>query len=215
MIVLADNDVILKLAQCDLFAEFLTAFAVSPDQVLVVKAARFSMSRASTRRRIGDESMAKLEQILAVVHDIPLSPNPAFFAALNEQFASGIDAGEAILFATCPEINDSFVVTGDKRCLIGLNVAAATDPICDEVRRALAGRVCCFEQVVLRILNNSGFDNVLDKLLVGRECDKGLALWLGYGSEATEANFRAGLDSFLAEARRTSGLLLAPDGIDR
>lgn len=208
---LADNDIVLKLAQCDLFEEFLVAFGVSTAQVFIVKAARNSIRSKGNPRRIGEPGAVRLEQFLATVSDLVTPPHPGFEAALTEQVGNGIHEGEAVLFATCPVINGSIIITGDKQCLIGLKAAAVEDEVCAKLFEALAGRVYCFEQVITRILKNSGFDNVLDKLRAGRGCDTGLALWLGHGLDASEANFRAGMGSFLAEARRTSGLLLAPD----
>ncbi len=211
MIVLADNDVLLKLAQCDLFNEFLTAFGVTANQVTILKAARFSMGTKRTRDRIGVESSARLSQILHSVGDILTPPDPSYVAALNEQIINGIDAGEAALFAICSRIETSVIVTGDKRSLAGLTTASLTDGACAQVCDALAGRVHCFEQVILRIVGHAGFDYAVGKLLAGRECDRGLSIWLGTGTDASEAIFRAGLDSFLGHARSISGRLLATD----
>ena len=118
-----------------------------------------------------------------------------------------------MLLATCPALDGSIIITGDKQCLTGLTAAAFDDKdkVCAELCEVLAGRVYCFEQLITRILNKSGFQTVIDKLLTGRECDKGLSLWLGSGPDSSEDNFRAGLASFLAETRRTSGKLLATD----
>lgn len=66
----------------------------------------------------------------------------------------------------------------------------------------------CFEQVLARVLDRFGFDAVRQKLLDGRECDRGLALWLGSGLDATEVTFRDGLTNYLNEVRRTAGTLL-------
>ena len=82
--------------------------------------------------------------------------------------------------------------------------------MCGTLCAALTGRLFCFEQVLARILDHAGFDAIRDRLVRGRECDRGLALWLGSGLDATEAGFRDGLISYLNEARRTSGNLLAP-----
>lgn len=209
MIVLADNDILLKLARCDLFDEFLAAFAVAVADIRVLKTARFSVTSKKHRKRIGEVSFARLSAFLASVADIDTAPIPEAIAALTEQTDKNIDAGEAALFAVCPLIPDSVIVTGDKQSLVGLSAAAESDLVCGTLCGSLAGRLYCFEQVLARILDRCGFDAVRQKLIDGRECDSGLAQWLGSGLDAAEPGFREGLTSFLNNARRTSGNLLA------
>ena len=45
MIVLADNDILLKLARCDLFDEFLKVFDISQTDVYIVPTVRFSLEK--------------------------------------------------------------------------------------------------------------------------------------------------------------------------
>jgi len=208
VIVLADNDILFKLARCDLFAEFLAAFGVTAADVRILRTARFSVASKSHRKRIGSVAFARLTNFLAGVADIDTAPDPAAVAALTEQTDKNIDAGEAALFAVCPLVPGSVVVTGDKRSLAGLAAAAAEDAVCDGLCRSLAGRVVCFEMVLARVVDTFGFDAVRPKLIAGRECDRGLALWLGSGLDATEAGFREGLASYLNDARKVSGDLL-------
>jgi len=59
--------------------------------------------------------------------------------------------------------------------------------------RSLAGNLFCFEQVLGHNLDRFGYDAIREKLIDGRECDRGLALWLGSDLYATEAAFREGL----------------------
>lgn len=209
MIVLADNDILLKLARCDLFDEFLAAFGVSAAAVRILKTARFSVTSSKHRKRIGDASFALLTTFLASLADIDTTPDPAVIAALTEQTDKNIDAGEAALFAVCPLVPDSVVVTGDKKSLAGLAAAAAEDAVCKELCQSLAGKIVCFEQVLGRILDRFGFEAVRERLIDGRECDRGLALWLGSGLDATEATFLEGLTSYLRDARQQSGNLLS------
>ncbi len=208
MIVLADNDILLKLARCDLFDKFLAAFAVTAADLRVLRTARFSVTTPKHRKRVGDASFARLTAFLAAVADVDADPDPAAVAALTEQTGKNIDAGEAVLFALCPLVPDSVIVTGDKKSLAGLAAAGSEVATCAALCRSLAGRVFCFEQVLARVLDRFGFDAVRQKLIDGRECDCGLTLWLGWGLDATEVTFRDGLTSYLQEVRRTAGTLL-------
>ena len=210
MIVLADNDILLKLARCDLFDEFLAAFDISTSDIRILKTARYATKSTKHRKRLGEESFARLTAFLEAVEDIDSAPDPVAIAALTDQTDKNIDAGEAVLFAVCKIIPGSVIVTGDKKSLTGLTAAEVTDAVCGTLCAALAGRVFCFEQVLARILDYAGFDAIRDRLVRGRECDRGMALWLGSGLDATEAGFRDGLTSYLNEARQTTGSLLAP-----
>jgi hypothetical protein len=207
LIVLADTDILFKLARCDLFDEFLTAFQLAPTDVRVLRTVRVYASRR--RNRIGDDAYLRLSRFLDSVADIDVEPDRDVVAALTEQTDKNIDAGEAVLFAVGMQLIESTIVTGDKKSLVGLTSAATGDEICRNAYESIGGRVFCFEQVVEKILAGSGFDAVRDRLIRGRECDKGLALWLGSGLDANEERFRDGLASFLGEARRTTGNLLA------
>ena len=210
MIVLSDNDVLIKLSSCDLFLEFLTAFEVSEADVLISPRIRFSIGKSKAHRnRIGEDSFARLNAFLAKVADILVEPDSTFITALNEHTDKNIDAGEAALFAVCPLIPNSVILTGDKKSLTDLTEAGLADSVCETLCRVLAGRVICFEQVLVRILDHFGFDAIRERLIAGRECDRGLALWLGSGLDANETRFRDGVSSFLKDARDTSGSLLA------
>ena len=155
-----------------------------------------------------DGSSARLAAFLASVVDIDVQPEIDDLAALAEQ--PRIDAGEAVLFLACPLLPGSLLVTGDKRSLAGLQEASESDPACARIRDRLRGKVYCFELILERILATVGFEAIRDRLVRGRECDGGLALWVGSGLNTTEQSFQEGLASYLSEARRTTGTMLAP-----
>ncbi|MDW8265240.1 MAG: hypothetical protein RMJ52_07895 [Gemmataceae bacterium] len=207
MIVLADNDILIKLACCDLFVEFQNAFGVTAEDIRILKTARFSITTPKHRRRIGEASFSRLTAFLAAIADIDTNPDPAIIAALTEQ--TNINPGEAVLYTVCPCIPNSVIVTGDNKSLAGLAAARTEDATCAELYHALAGRVFCFEHVLSRILEQFGFSHIRQRLIDGRECDRGLALWLGSGLDATESGFRDGLASYLNHARQECGELLA------
>ncbi len=209
MIILADNDILLKLASCDLFDEFMVAFSVTLSDIRVLNTAHFSLIRTKHKKRIGDTGFNRLNEFLATVSVIDHEPELTVIAALTEQTDKNIDAGEANLFASCSEISDSVIVTGDKKSLVGLVEASKEDSMCDNLCKSLSNRVFCFEQVLIRILDSHGFNTLLQKLIEGRGCDTGLSLWLGHHLTPSEAEFREGLQSYLNDIRKRSGLLLA------
>jgi hypothetical protein len=208
VIVLADNDVLLKLACCDLYGELLAAFGVTTADVLILNTARFVLDTRKVRTRLDAASMDRLRAFLAAVQDVTIAPDPVEQVALAEQ--PRIDAGEAVLFSVAPLVPDSLLATGDKRSLLSLTEAATTNAVCAGLCARLAGKVVCFEQIIHRIVDHHGFESVRAKLIAGRESDRVLAILLGSGLDASEATVREGLASYVNDLRRGTGTLLVP-----
>jgi hypothetical protein len=206
VIVISDNDVLRKLACCDLFEEFLQAFGVSHNEVYILNTARPVLGSKRGKKRIDEAIFQRLTVFLDSVQIISTVPDPDEQVALTEQ--PNIDTGEAVLFSVTPTMADSLLATGDKRSLQSL--AEANDAVCRGLCQKLAGKVVCFEQVIWKILECKGFDAVRDKIILGRECDKVLAIILGSGLDASEASVREGLISYIDDLRKQTGLLLAP-----
>jgi hypothetical protein len=198
LIVLADSDIVIKLGCCDLFAEFLTAFQITPGEIQVQKATRFSVRH---RKGIPEAARAKITEFLGSVADLGIAPDSRLVAILTEEISANIDAGEAALFGACRMLPDSLVATGDKKSLAGFALVSERVPEAKAAFDDLAGRVICFEQIILTIVDCFGLERVRSKLVAGRECDSGLSFWLGRYSPATEPDFRAGLISYLDELR--------------
>ena len=204
MIVISDNDVLLKLACCDLYAEFLSSFGVSHQDVFILNTARPVLTSRRVQKRIDASSFQRLVAFLNAVQVVAEAPDPDELTALTEQ--PNIDMGEAVLFSVAPRMPNAILTTGDKRSLQSL--AGTNDAVCQALCRKLAGKVVCFEQVLWKILDGVGFDAVRDKLVSGRECDKALANILGSGLNATEDGVREGLASYIDDLRRQTGVLL-------
>lgn len=97
-----------------------------------------------------------------------------------------------------------YLITGDKRCLIAL--AEASQLV--EIRQRLLGRVICLEQIILKLIETQGFNEVLVKVLPGREYDTALKAIFGSGEKATQENVLQMLEGYIGKLRiKTSGLL--------
>ena len=203
MIVIADNDVLLKLARCDLFDEFMQTFEVSHEDIYILNTAKpvLSQEEAQPDRR---RQLPAPHGLLNAVQIIGIAPDADEQVALAEQ--QNIDTGEAVLFSVTHQVKNSLLTTGDKRSLTSL--AKAEDAVCRRLCKKLANKVVCFEQILLKILDAYDFDAVCDKLINGRECDKVLAIVIGSGLDAQEANVREGLTSYLNDLRNQTGSLL-------
>lgn len=206
MIVIADNDVLKKLACCDLYDEFREAYEVDLPEIFVLNTARAVLTSKRKRKQIDEDSFSRLSTFLAAVSVITDAPDADEQIALTEQ--QNIDDGEAVLFSITAATKGSQLATGDKRSLEAL--ANASDKICQKLCGKLKGRVLCFEQILLKVVDSAGFDAIRDKLIEGRECDKVLAIVLGSGLDATEDAFCEGLTSYLGDLRGRTGSLLIP-----
>jgi hypothetical protein len=123
MICLADNDIILKLARCDLLAEALTALEATTDDVYVLGSAVHKLlspnKPARAKVRPDDPAYARLESFFRAVRTIQAEPSPEEGAAFDDVLK--IDPGEAILFAATAAYPGAIVATGDKQSLAALS----------------------------------------------------------------------------------------------
>lgn len=207
MIVIADNDVLKKLACCDLCGEFLQAFEVTYQELFILPTAKPVLTAKRHRLTMDDESFQRLTTFLDAVKVIADAPNADEVVALAEQ--QNIDAGEAVLFSVTHKMKGAILATGDKRSLASL--AKADDKICRRLCTKLVGKIVCFEQILWKILDAAGFEAVRDKLVLGRECDKVLGFILGSGLDASEASVRDGLTSYINDLRKQTLALLIKD----
>lgn len=209
MICLADNDIILKLACCDLLSEAVAALEVAFSDVLVLNSA---IHKLLSPKRPGkgvvkpnEPEYERLRVFFEAVGVIDVAP------PLEEQLIfndiMGIDTGEAVLFSATGVYADCLLATSDKRSLIALR--GAEGEVGERVRERLKGRVICFEQTILRILDRVGFTPILAKVVPNRHCDTALRVVFGSGLSATETGVRQGLSSYIEDLRqKTVDLLL-------
>ena len=209
MICLFDNDIISKLAFCDLFDDALTTLGAKRDEVFVLPTARFVLLKPIkhpevAKERLGEAAYDRVRTFLESVGVLDTPPPTEEFQIFDDLV--GIDSGEAILFSATAQFPQFVLATGDKRSLRALYAEPKCKLICDR----LAGKVVCFEQVVRLIIDQVDFASVLKKLVPARGCDTALRAVFGSGLDATERNVKDGLASYIAELRNlTGGLLMA------
>jgi hypothetical protein len=206
VICLSDNDIIHKLAACDLVAEAFAALGVGYGDVRVLPTAKhkFGVTKSSAwgERRYGPEVFARIRDLLGRVSEIDFVPPVDELQVLID--TEGIDTGEALLFATAAALGSSMLATGDKRSLRALAGSASCRGIADRI----AGRVVCFEQIMCKIIGHLGFPKVKEKIVPARICDMALRAAFGSGEDATEENVLAALQSYVAELQALPVLLL-------
>ena len=158
-LVLVDNDVLLKTSCLDLVADLIELLAGGSRDVAGLALARFVLKRKIEKSgRIADRQRATkaLETVLASILALEPDDTELGLAAQYEEHALSagyaFDSGESQLLAVLVNRAAKVTVTGDKRA-----VAAAWRLATDlEIVPALAGRLGCFEQVMLGICGKKG-----------------------------------------------------------
>lgn len=122
MICLADNDIILKLACCDLLSEAVAALGVSLGDVLVLNSAIHKLlgpkKPGKGRVKQGEPEYERLRAFFDSIRVIDIAPPSDELDAFNDVL--GIDTGEAVLFSATGFYADCLLATSDKRSLIAL-----------------------------------------------------------------------------------------------
>ncbi len=199
MSLLSDNDIIYKLAACDLLDETLVVLGVTYTDVYVLPTARykFGITRnpARAQARYGPDVVARIRDFLASVRELDIVGPPEGLQLLAE--VDGVDAGEAVLFSATIRFDHYLLATGDKNSLC----AVASTPACQSIALRLCGHVICLEQIVTRVIQHFGFAYVQDKIVPARSCDTALRAAFGSGDAATESNVLATLDGYINELR--------------
>lgn len=150
MIYFSDVDVVLKLARCGFLPYLTELLGVAEDavciQYLASLKARLTRPSKKLTNATYQEHLAEFcsaHQIIGAAADI---------ARQEELLQSGMDAGEAILFAEA-EATGGIVVTGDKRALA--HYAKHSTP----AQRAKL-KVVCWEHLLLRVHQLKGYDEL-------------------------------------------------------
>ena len=119
MIVLADNDILHKLACCDLLSEFMEWLNVPPAEIWVLPSMPFVLRK---KLKNNASALVCLESFLLKVKPIPQAQPDSL-----KRF-SQLDVGEGQMLAVLVDDSSiSHLVTGDKRALRLIGLIASTD----------------------------------------------------------------------------------------
>lgn len=196
MIVLADNDIILKLAQCDLIDVLPEILDTQEVEFFITPAAKYQLLPKKPAKALSkcgnEETLARLTAFLETTQTLPAVKDTALLAQLES--IECIDGGEKFLFAAAVETENPLLMTGDKRALKALLEHQDQLPT---VFTALQNAVVTFESAILLAMHKFGFAIVKQKLLGSPKPDGMLKLVLR--SETGEVDFVEGLCSFSKE----------------
>lgn len=200
MICLFDNDIIYKLAACDLLDDALVALGLTKPDVYALPTAKYKFGttrKGSARgeRRYGAEVLTRIRDFLGNIRELDVSGSPEELQLLAS--VDGIDVGETILFSATSQFDQYLLATGDKTSLRALVLT----PVCRPVAQRIRGHVICLEQIIKHLIQHFGFPYVKDKLVPARACDTVLSIVFNSEHNALEPDVFAALDSYINELR--------------
>jgi hypothetical protein len=205
LILLSDNDIIIKLACCELLDEFVKSFGAAESDFRVLASARFKVS-PKNKQMVAEHGIVAVQRAHEFICRLQVIEVPA--DSDDERLAlarPGIDPGEQILFSASRNYPKFSILTGDKNSLRTLLSALKID----SVKKRLAGRVECFEAIMLKILTKPKFALLLPRIVAGAKCDTALQVVFGLGLETTYEKAIEGLNHYLSALRAQTGKLLA------
>jgi len=167
VIFLGDADVILKLSACRLHETLPTLFSGEEGDIAVLGTAKYRFYKM-LKRNPSDEVLKAAVEFCENHIPAPQVTGSVLFQKLLD---SGIDAGEAALFAAASE-HDGAVFTGDRRAILQI----ATNPDLEGVRSGFAARAICFEHILLKLEATSGFEVLRRHAVAGMDTDGMLRL---------------------------------------
>jgi len=195
-VVIADNDIIHKLACCGLLQELLEWLGVPPAEVWVLPSMRFML-----RKKLKAESaaLAALEWFLPQVSELPAAD-----INMLALFPAEMDVGERQMLAILVDTPDvEHMLTGDKRALRLIGSICANDTAL--VQRLDQARVDCLESVMLALIGRFGFKVINAKASLALKSD--IVLQSSFGVGKLEAISIDALAHYLNDLRRDAPFL--------
>lgn len=117
----------------------------------------------------------------------------------------GIDSGDAVWLSVAACDAHSVLFTHDKTAL----TAAANTPSCKPIADRLSGRVYCFEQLIVWLIDDLGF-HVVRKAVLSDPATDGAIVGAFAGDGVTQASAKTSLGNRIQALRLKTGALLAP-----
>ncbi|HVZ19309.1 MAG TPA: hypothetical protein VG897_19475 [Terriglobales bacterium] len=201
---LIDADALSKLAHWDLLEELalLTGTPIAETATLSSLVHRAARSCAKPDGKLFRDAVAASRAHAYLSQFAPL-PSPAEDVLALMQHVPAIDPGEALLFAALHARPDTLLITGDKRAITALARAAPLPLL-----TSFANRILTIEQIVLALLEVKGIDWLREHVCPSRSLDKAIGIVMGSECRAPAESVEAGLRSYIANLRSTTGRLL-------
>jgi hypothetical protein len=209
-LVLVDNDVLLKISAYDAPVEIFFVFSRGCHQIGALKVAEYVVKDLIKRRnRVvkKERALAALEALSDVIQWLEPETDEIALAATYEEAAQrenlGLDTGESLLLAMLVLRWAKLLLTGDKRAIISIEHIASLIGV------DIAGRVGCFEQLILSILPHVNAGNFRSQIREEEDVDKAMSISFACKSEDFSADdIRTALSSYVGDLRRKAANVL-------
>lgn len=209
---LVDNDIVFKGACYELLPDVLATVCPQEDQVGILGAARFVVSKRIQKTPINKGINAALANLEEFLHRaLAIEPTVAEqtiaaeleLAALNSSVS--LDAGESQLCAVLIQRAVPWLLTGDKRAIRAIEQLLNSDA----QLAAIAGKVKCLEQLVLAAItgDDERANSFREKVCAEAHIDKTLSIC--FSCSSAEANdYGEGLRSYICDLRKQAERVL-------
>jgi len=202
---LMDNDVILKLAATQ-FLDDWQKIAVKDGEIRVTVSAKyFFRKKKELPEKYGEAAVKAAIAFAEKTETVSGLNNPRDYESLIE--LSGIDSGEALLFAAALNLPDYLMVSGDKVALKTLQAESR----CKRFRMELKGRIIAFEQVILALIGRGNFAVIRERIVAAEKTDTVMQVAFGLGLETTKEKATEALEYYIKKLRQETGSLLMAD----
>ena len=199
MIYFSDVDVVLKLARCGFLPLLPQLLGVPAEEIsiqyLASLKARLTRPGKKLKNAVHQNHLAEFctaHEIIGAAADV---------ARQEELLQSGMDPGEAILFAEA-EATGGIVVTGDKRALAHYAKHSTA------TQRSKV-KVVCWEQLLLQVHRLKGYESLRHGACEGMEGDGLLSLAFSSGVATPEDHAVEAIESYLRGVKAHSEDILA------
>ena len=208
MIVLIDNDIILKLSKWNLLGNLITHLDIHPNNIFHLPTCVYAIchpaNHSKALKRCGNvETIERIRAFCSITRPAPRPTNTSLLELLTN--IPEIDVGEVLLFTLGVEWSGAFTFIGDKRSLLALAASPSTQEICESLR----GKFKCLEQILAELLLAYG-EEVKEKVRSCPGADKAVAMAFGSSTSTPDADILVGLLSFYRFLHGHTGQLLAP-----
>ena len=211
MIVLCDNDIVLKLASFDLLED--VAALTENREVRVLDALRPQLLRSPKwRKKYGELALERalsfVENSQTITEAFDLEDSAALIDAHYDN-AEGrecaIDGGELVLISHAFHNPDARLLTGDKRCLHALGCHRHHNARAQIIHASLANRVLCLEAAILWCIRHHGFETLRARVVPQLNCDEAMRAVFGSGMASQEGTVVSGLSHYMNNLEKTVG----------
>lgn len=194
MPLLVDIDALCKLAHWRLLSQLPELTGQQWEECATLESAKYR-ARRSVEHPDGrifhstDAAQEALNSILLMTGSI--SPDAEHMSRLQD--LSGVDAGEAVLFAAIACAPDARLLTGDKRALRTISALPK------EARASYAGKIVAVEQVLMAALDKYGLERLRLSVCPWKMIDIAVSSIMGSHCDMPESSVREGLTSYINE----------------